>query len=107
MIAKRVTLTAQAAQEIRQTTAWYKTEGGAILARRWAAAVEDALRHMCSSPKTGSTRFAVALKLDRLCFWPVEGFPYLVFYIEHRNHIDVRRVLHTKREVPASMLGAE
>lgn len=107
MIAKRVALTAQARREVRQTTAWYKNEGETILARRWVAAVEDAVRHIETRSKTGSTRYAVALKLDRLRFWPVRGFPYLVFYVEHEDRIDVGRVLHMKRDIPAWMGSAE
>lgn len=107
MIAKRVSLTVQARREVRQTTGCHKKEGGTILARRRVAAVEDALRHISAHPRTGSTRYSVALKLDRLRFWPVEGFPYLVFYLEHEERIDVGRVLHTKRDIPAWMESAE
>lgn len=107
MIAKPVYLTAQARREVRQTTDWYKKEGGAILARRWVAAVEDALGHISAHAKTGSTRYSVALTLDRLRFWPIEGFPYLVFYIEQQERIDVGRVLHTKRDIPAWMGSTE
>ncbi|MBL0165287.1 MAG: type II toxin-antitoxin system RelE/ParE family toxin [Xanthomonadales bacterium] len=103
MIAKPVYLTAQARREVRQTTDWYKNEGGAILARRWVAAVEDALGHISAHAKAGSTRYSVALKLDRLRFWPIEGFPYLVFYIEQQERIDVGRVLHKPRDIPAWM----
>ena len=38
-------------------------------------------------------------------FWPLSRFPYLVFYIEREDHIDVWRVLHAQRDV-ASFLGA-
>lgn len=103
MTAKRVVLTAQAGRELRQATAWYRKEGGATLARRWAAAVEDALRHIGAHPKTGSTRYSVQLKLDELRFWPVNGFPYRVFYVEHEQHIDVGRVLHSQRDIPTWM----
>ena len=60
-----------------------------------------------SLPKAGSTRHAVELKLDRLRCWPVSGFPYLVCHVEHEDRIDVGRVLHTKRDIPAWMDNAE
>lgn len=101
MITKRVVLSAQARDEVRHSTAWYRKEGGTALAQRWATALEGALRHIGTHPQSGITRYAVQLKLDGLRFWPVVGFPYLVFYIEHDQHIDVGRVLHGKRYVPA------
>ncbi|MBL0163658.1 MAG: type II toxin-antitoxin system RelE/ParE family toxin [Xanthomonadales bacterium] len=107
MIAKHVFLTKQARLDLRQTTDGYKKEGGTILTRRWVAAVEVALRHRSANAKTGSTRYSVALKLDRLRFWPIEGFPHLAFYVEHEERIDVGRVLHTKRDIPAWMGSAE
>lgn len=33
----------------------------------------------------------------------VARYPYLVFYIERPDHIDVWRVLHGQRDVPAWM----
>jgi toxin ParE1/3/4 len=103
VIAKRVVLTEQARREVRHTTAWYREEGGVALAQRWATALEGALRHIGAHPQTGVTRYAVQLKLDDLRFWPVDGFPYLVFYIEREQHIDVGRVLHGKRDIPGWM----
>lgn len=103
MTAKRVVLTEQARREVRQITAWYRKDGGTSPARRWVAAVEDALRHVGVHPQTGITRYALQLKLDDLRCWPIKGFPYLLFYVEHEQHIDVGRVLHQKRDVPAWM----
>ena len=106
MIERRVVLTTQARRDIRQATAWYRTEGGALLARRWVDAVEAALRHIGAPPLTGSTRYAVQLTLDALRFWPIDSFPYLVFYVEREQQIEVGRVLHVKRDIPA-WLGDE
>lgn len=30
-----------------------------------------------------------------------EGFPWIVFYLEFETHVDVWRVLHAKRDMPA------
>lgn len=101
MIAKRVVLTTRARHDVRQATAWYRTEGGAPLARRWVVALADALRQVGAHPKAGAMRYAAELKLPGLCFWPVSGFPYQVFYVEQADRIDVGRVLHGKRDIPA------
>lgn len=39
--------------------------------------------------------------------WAVKGFPYLVFYIERDDHIDVWRVLHGRRDIPSRMREPE
>ena len=35
--------------------------------------------------------------------WPVRGFPYLVFYAERGDRIDILRLLHTARDIPESL----
>ncbi len=65
--------------------------------------MEDALRHIAAHPQTGVTRYAVQLKLDDLRFWSISRFPHLVFYVEREQYIEVGRVLHGKRDIPAWM----
>ena len=101
MTSKRVVLTAQARREVRQAVAWYRKEGGTPLALRFAAAVEGAFGQIGENPRIGSNRYAVSLNLPGLRFWKLSKFPYLVFYIEYEQHIDVGRVLHEKRDIPA------
>ena len=36
--------------------------------------------------------------------WPLTRHPYLVFYLERPDHIDVWRVLHGQRDIPAWLL---
>ena len=33
--------------------------------------------------------------------WPLRGYPYLVFYVERDDHVDVWRLLHAERDIPA------
>jgi hypothetical protein len=35
--------------------------------------------------------------------WP--RYPYLVFYVERSDHIDIWRVLHGQRDIPAWLLN--
>lgn len=100
---KPVFVLPQAEREIRQTTAHYRVEGGDPLALRWAEAVSAALRHISAHPQTGSVRYAMQLNLAGLRFWPVKKFPYLVFYIEGDSQIDIWRILHAQRDIPAWM----
>lgn len=103
MTAKPVRLLAQADQELRQVTAWYRREGGQALALEWADAVAASLRHVGANPQAGSPRYAVVLNLPGLRFWQMSRFPYLVFYVEYEDRVDIWRVLHAQRDVPAWM----
>ena len=33
--------------------------------------------------------------------WPVAGSAHLIFYLERADHIDIVRVLHSARDIPA------
>ncbi len=90
----------QAELEIRSATVHYRNVGGEALALKWAAAVAKTLSHIADFPQTGSTRYAVSLNLAGLRVWPVNDFPYLVFYVERETQVDVWRVLHAQRDVP-------
>ena len=56
---------------------------------------------MGEHPATGSPRYAAELNLPSLRSWIVTGFPHLIFYVEREADIDVWRVLHGARDVPA------
>jgi toxin ParE1/3/4 len=47
------------------------------------------------------------LNLPGLKSWPLTRYPCLVFYVERPDHIDVWRVLHGQRDVPAWMREAD
>ena len=64
-------------------------------------ALEQAYRHIQRQPGTGSPRYAHELNLPGLRFWRCKRFPYLVFYFESKEQIDVWRVLHGSRDIPA------
>jgi toxin ParE1/3/4 len=66
-------------------------------------ALEQAYGHIGHHPDTGSSRYASELNLPGLRIWPLKKYPHLVFYLERSDHIDVWRVLHGQRDIPASM----
>ena len=99
--AKPVVRRALAEQDIEEAIDRYLTEGGADLALRFVDALEAATRHIARHPATGSPRYATAIDLPGLRFWPLKRFPQLVFYVEHGDAIDAWRVLHGQRDIPA------
>ncbi len=64
-------------------------------------ALEQIYRHIQRQPGTGSPRYAHELNLPGLRFLGCKRFPYLVFYFERKEQIDVWRVLHGSRDMPA------
>ncbi len=44
---------------------------------------------------------ALELDLPELRSWPLKRYPFLVFYVEQPDHIDVWRVLHGQRDIPS------
>lgn len=63
--------------------------------------LEHALGHLSQYPLTGSLRFAFELDIPELRSWPLKRFPYLVFYVGNDDHVDVWRILHAHRDIPA------
>jgi len=93
--------------DIDDTIAYYLREGAEQSAFGFIDALEQAYARIGRRPATGSPRYAHALNLPGLRFWPLTRYPQLVFYVEHPAHIDVWRVLHGQRDIPAWMQEPE
>lgn len=92
-----------AKRDVDEAIDYYLTEGGLELALGFIDALEQAYIHIAHHPATGSSFYAHELNLPGLRFWPLTRYPHLVFYIEREDHIDVWRVLHGQRDIPAWM----
>jgi toxin ParE1/3/4 len=96
-----------ATQDLRDAAAHYAEEVDATTARRFIDAVEQTFTLIARQTGIGSPRYAVELDWPGLRTHPVQRFPYLVFYLEQTDHLDVLRVLHAHRDIPASLQDAE
>ncbi|CEE71419.1 hypothetical protein GUF72_10655 [Xanthomonas citri pv. citri] len=47
------------------------------------------------------------MKLQDVRVWPLDGFPYLLFYVERDASIVIWRVLQMQRDLPAWMSEAQ
>jgi toxin ParE1/3/4 len=88
-------------RDVEEAIDHYLKEGAAQAALGFIEALEQAYAHIGRYPATGSPRYAHELNLPGLRSWPVSRYPYLVFYVEGDDRIDVWRVLHAKRDLPA------
>ncbi|MBN9695361.1 MAG: type II toxin-antitoxin system RelE/ParE family toxin [Zoogloea sp.] len=93
----------QARRDVDETVAFYLNEGAEQAALGFIDALETAYTHIGRHPATGSPRYAHELNLQGLRIWPLSRYPHLVFYMERPDHVDVWRVLHGQRDIPAWM----
>jgi len=98
---KPVVPRAQAIEDVHEALDHYLEEAGLKVAEGLIDALEKAYTHIGRQPGTGSPRYAHELQLPGLRSWPLTRFPYLVFYVEHSAHVEVWRVLHAQRDIPA------
>jgi toxin ParE1/3/4 len=101
MTAKAVLRREQAQSDVEQAADYYYQQGGVDLELRFLEAVEAAIVSIAQHPGIGSPRYAELLRFPGLRFFLVKGFPHLIFYVEREDHVDVWRVLHGQRDIPA------
>ena len=89
--------------DVDEAVEHYLAEGSEQVALGFIDALEQAYGHVGRHPATGSPRYAHELDLPGLRVWPLKRYPYLVFYVEREDQIDVWRVLHGQRDIPAWM----
>ena len=92
---------AQAQEDIADAVAYYLEQDAPDAAQGFITALEKAIGHIARHPSSGSPRYAGELNLPDLRFWQIKRYPYLVFYVEQDDHIDVWRILHGQRDIPA------
>ncbi len=107
MTGKPVIPRQQASRDIEEAVDHYLSDAGEKTALGFVDALERAYRHIARHPATGSPRYAHELSLPDLRSWPLRRYPYLVFYMECDDHVDVWRVLQSERDIPAWMREPE
>ncbi|MBC7681918.1 MAG: type II toxin-antitoxin system RelE/ParE family toxin [Ferruginibacter sp.] len=94
---------ALARDDAEQAIAYYLEQDASAAALGFVDALERAYAYIGKHPATGSPRYAHELGIPDLRSWPLTKYPYLVFYVERADHIDVWRVLHLRRDIPVWM----
>ncbi len=93
----------QANQDVEDAIAYYLEEPSPSVALGFIEVLEQAYTQIARHPGTGSPRFGHDLDLPGLRSRSLSVYPCLVFYVERPDHIDVWRVLHGRRDIPAWM----
>ena len=98
---KPIVLRERARRDVEDAVEYYLSEAGTAGALAFIDALQVSLRQISDHPAAGSSRYAHELNLPGLRSRTVGKFPYLVFYIEHTAELDVWRILHGARDIPA------
>lgn len=98
---KPVILRKLAEIDVDTALTYYMAEAGADIALAFIGALEEANHRISKDPAIYSPRWGTELNLPGLRSLRVSKFPYVVFYMEQPDHIDVWRVLHAQRDIPA------
>ena len=105
MRSSRIVARKRAEQDIDEALAFYLAEAGGQVALGFIDALEQCYRRISESPSAGSSRYAHELDLPALKSRTLTGYPYLVFYVQRTDHIDVWRVLHAASDIPAWLIN--
>ena len=92
-----------ALRDVDEAVAFYLAEGAPEAALGFIEALETGYIHLSRHPGTGSPRYGHELDLPGLRTWPLTRFPFLIFYVERSESIDVWRILHGQRDIAAWM----
>ena len=93
----------RANQDVDDAIAYYLEEASSAVALGFVDELERSYTHIARYPGTGLPRYGHELDLPGLRAWALSSYPYLVFYVEQPNHIDVWRILHGQSDIPAWM----
>lgn len=100
--AKPVLLSPRAEADMEGAFDYYCLEAP-HMADQFVEALEKATAHIQKAPGTGSPRHAVELNLPSLRFWSLNKFPFALFYLLQDDHLWVIRLVHMRRDIPASL----
>lgn len=84
-----------------EAVAHYLDHAGSDVAIGFIDRLEEAFGHIADSPASGSPRYGHEVNLPGLRSCPLGSYPYLVCYMTAAGRIDVWRVLHERRDIPA------
>lgn len=101
MKAKLVVPRDQAHRDVNSAIDHYASEAGSDIALGFVDGLEAAYRAIAEHPGIGSPRYAHELNLPGLRHRRLARFPWLVFYVERDDHIDVWRVIDARCDIPA------
>ncbi|MBZ9796652.1 type II toxin-antitoxin system RelE/ParE family toxin [Mesorhizobium sp. ES1-4] len=101
MAAKAIVPRSLALRDIEEAVDYFAREVGSRVALGYVEDLQSAYELIASHPASGSLRYGYEIGLPGLRSVQLKRYPYLIFYVEQTDHIDVWRVLHARMNIPA------
>lgn len=101
----RVSVSPLADRDLEAIVDHYLQEAGVEVAASFLSAWDHSRMLLREQPDIGSPRLAEASGIPNLRTWPIKRFPHLILYRHIKGAITILRVLHTARDIPASLQG--
>lgn len=105
MTTRRVVTTRQADRDIVDAVDHLREAGADDAAYELIDELREVSRRIVQFPSIGSARFALETGIHELRDVALRRFPYVVFYSDDVDAVRVHRVLHSSRDIPASLQG--
>jgi toxin ParE1/3/4 len=101
---KPVRLRSLAKRDLAAEVAYYRREGGALVARRLRQAAKGALDRVELDPAIGSPALGRALGIEGMRVWRLDGFPLSFWYFEREDHVDVVRLVGQRQDRSGALI---
>lgn len=96
---KPVVPRASAVQDIEDAVDHHLSQAGEAVAFGWIDDLEQTFEQLGAHPGAGSTRWDRELGLPCMRSVSLRRHPYVVFYVDREDVVDVWRVLHQRRDL--------
>ena len=98
---KRLVFRAASREDAKAIADHYWEAAGEQIALRFIDALQHTYLSIEKNPLLGSMRYSVVANMPGLRSRRIPRFPYLVFYAVEEERIQVARILHERRDLPA------
>ncbi len=103
MSTRRVVTTRQADDDIEVALEDLLREGRPDTVRSFVDELQLIRDLLAEFPSIGSSRFALETHIPGLRDVAMKRFPYVVFYTDDEDAVRVHRMLHSSRDIPATL----
>ncbi len=103
MTSKSIVIRESVRTDIRAAVHYYAQQASEDVALGFIGAIQSAYRVIAARPAAGSPLYGYELGIPGLRGKRLKRYPYLIFYIERADHIDVWRLLHAQQNIPARL----
>lgn len=103
MSARALCLRPAGAEDVRAVVAHYRADSGLGIALAFADQLQRLLVGIAAGAEAGSPALGHVLDLPGLRHWRVPRFPQVVVGLVRPDEVDVLRVLHGRRDLPAGL----